>query len=125
MQTLKFTAEHEWIRLEDDGGVTVGITDYAQEMLGDIVYVELPEIGARFDTTANLAVIESVKAVGEIKMPLAGTVTGVNARLADEPELVNRDPQGDGWLLQAALADPAALAGLMDVAAYQAYVASL
>ncbi len=125
MQTLKFTAEHEWIRVEDDGGVTVGITDYAQGMLGDIVYVELPEIGAQFDTTANLAVIESVKAVGEIKMPFAGTVTGVNARLADEPELVNRDPQGDGWLLQAVIADPAALAGLMDAAAYGAYVARL
>jgi glycine cleavage system H protein len=125
MQAMKFTAEHEWLRLAEDGRVTVGITDYAQEQLGDIVYVELPEIGTRFDTTANLAVIESVKAVGEIKMPLSGTVTAVNTRLTDEPELVNRDPQGVGWLLQATLDDRTIFDGLMDDAAYRAYVATL
>lgn len=125
MQTLKFTPEHEWLRLEDDGRVTVGITDYAQAQLGDIVYIELPEVGARFDTTANLAVIESVKAVGEIKMPLAGIVTEVNVRLVDEPELVNRESQGDGWLLQVSLEDPALLDSLMDEAAYAVYVAGL
>ena len=125
MQALKFTIEHEWLRLEDDGTVTLGITDYAQEQLGDIVYIELPAIGARFDTTVNLAVIESVKAVGEIKMPLAGSVISVNVRLADEPELVNREPRGDGWLLQAAIDDPAVLDSLMDEAAYAVYVAGL
>lgn len=125
MQALKFTPEHEWLRLENDGRVTAGITDYAQQQLGDIVYVELPAIGARFDTTANLAVIESVKAVGEIKMPIAGTVSEINWRLADEPELVNHDPQGEGWLLVVAIDDPAALATLMDDVAYTAYVASL
>ena len=125
MQVLKFTTEHEWLRLEDDGTVTLGITDYAQEQLGDIVYIELPAIGARFDTTANLAVIESVKAVGEIKMPLAGSVISINVRLADEPELVNREPRGDGWLLQAAIDDPAVLDSLMDEAAYAVYVAGL
>lgn len=125
MQGLKYTNEHEWLRVEPYGHVTVGITDYAQEQLGDIVYVELPDVGLSFDTTANLAVIESVKAVGEIKMPLAGTVTEINSRLADEPELVNRDPQGEGWLLRATLEDPAALDALMDDAAYAAYLAGL
>ena len=125
MQALKFTTEHEWLRLEDDGTVTLGITDYAQEQLGDIVYIELPAIGARFDTTVNLAVIESVKAVGEIKMPLAGSVISVNVRLADEPELVNREPRGDGWLLQAAIDDPSVLDSLMDEAAYAVFVADL
>lgn len=125
MQALKFTTEHEWLRLEDDGTVTLGITDYAQEQLGDIVYIELPAIGARFDTTVNLAVIESVKAVGEIKMPLAGSVISINVRLADEPELVNREPRGDGWLLQAAIDDPSVLDSLMDEAAYAVFVAGL
>ncbi|MBI2799454.1 MAG: glycine cleavage system protein GcvH [Gammaproteobacteria bacterium] len=125
MQLVKFTNEHEWLRLEDDGHVTVGITDYAQEQLGDIVYVELPEVGNQFDTTLNLAIIESVKAVGEIKMPLAGAVVKINTRLADEPELVNRDPQGEGWLLQARIEDPAVLDGLMDAAAYAAYLSGL
>ena len=125
MQLIKFTSEHEWLRIEDDGNVTVGITDYAQQQLGDIVYVEFPEVGAQFDSTANLAVIESVKAVGEIKMPLAGVVVEINTRLANEPELVNRDPQGEGWLLRATLEDSVALGGLMDAAAYATYVAGL
>jgi glycine cleavage system H protein len=125
MPRLMFTPTHEWLRLDDDGQLTVGISDYAQQQLGDIVYVELPEIGATFDTEGNLAVIESVKAVGEIKMPIAGTVTRINSRLADEPELINHDAQGEGWLLQATLADPNALDGMMDATAYATYVASL
>ena len=125
MSTLKFTIEHEWLRVKDDGSVGLGITDYAQEQLGDIVYVELPEIDARFETGDDLAVIESVKAVGEIKMPLAGTVQTVNDRLADEPEIVNSDPLGAGWLLQFAADDISGLEALMDEAAYQAYVDGL
>jgi glycine cleavage system H protein len=125
MQRLRFTNEHEWLRLESDGRVTVGITDYAQDQLGDIVYVELPEVGRNFDTASNIAVIESVKAVGEIKMPIAGQVASVNTRLADEPELVNRDPAGNGWLLQIVIESPSALEALMDEAAYAKYVAGL
>ncbi len=125
MTTLKFTTEHEWLRQEDNGEVTVGITDYAQQQLGDIVYVELPASGARFDAVANLAIIESVKAVGEITMPIAGTVIETNPRLVDEPELVNQDPEGAGWLLRATLDDAGVLETLMDEAAYQLFVASL
>jgi glycine cleavage system H protein len=125
MPLVKFTHQHEWLRLEDNGQVMVGITDYAQEQLGDIVYVELPELGSHFDTTKNLVIIESVKAVGEIKMPLAGIVVKINPRLEDEPELVNRDPQGEGWLLQATMEDRAELDGLMDAAAYATYLAGL
>ena len=125
MSTLKFTAEHEWLRVEDDGSLGLGITDYAQEQLGDIVYVELPEIDARFETGDDLAVIESVKAVGEIKMPLAGAVQAVNDRLADEPEIVNQDPLGAGWLLRIAADDISGLEALMDETAYQAYIDGL
>jgi len=125
MHLVKFTPEHEWVRLEDNGTVTVGISDYAQQQLGDIVYVELPEVGAHFDTTTNLAVIESVKAVGEIKMPLAGKVVEINTRLADEPELVNHDSQGEGWLLRASIDDAAVLDKLMDPTTYAAYLAGL
>ena len=99
--SVKFTSDHEWVAVEGDIA-TVGITDYAQEQLGDIVYVELPDVDARFENGANLAVIESVKAVGEINIPFAGTVRSVNERLADEPEIVNADPMGDGWLLRIA-----------------------
>jgi glycine cleavage system H protein len=125
MSTLKFTTEHEWLRTEDDGTVCLGISDYAQEQLGDIVYVELPEVDARIEAGANLAVIESVKAVGEISMPLAGTVHAVNERLADEPEIVNADPMGDGWLLCIAADDDAALEEFMDETAYQSYLDGL
>ena len=125
MNSLKYTQEHEWLRVEADGSVTLGITDYAQEQLGDIVFVELPEVGAHLDDDTNLVVIESVKAVGEVKLAVGGTVVGINERLADEPELVNGAPLGDGWLLRLKLDDMQLLDGLMDANAYHAYVAEL
>lgn len=125
MNSLKYTQEHEWLRVEADGSVTLGITDYAQEQLGDIVFVELPEVGAHLDDDTNLVVIESVKAVGEVKLAVGGTVVGINERLADEPELVNGAPLGDGWLLRLKLDDMKLLDGLMDANAYHAYVAEL
>ena len=125
MNAPKYTHEHEWLRVEADGSVTVGITDYAQEQLGDIVFIELPQVGSRLNAGANLVVIESVKAVGEVKLGLGGAVLAVNARLADEPELVNRAPLADGWLLRIQLDDPSLLGGLMDGNAYQAYIAEL
>ena len=125
MSNRKFTHEHEWLRAETDGTVSIGITDYAQEQLGDIVYVELPSIGTHVEAGTKLVVIESVKAVGEIKLPVGGTVVGVNDRLGDEPELVNAAPQGDGWLLRVKLDDAGVLERMMDAAAYQAFVAGL
>jgi glycine cleavage system H protein len=125
MSDLKFTSEHEWLRQEADGSVTIGITEYAQEQLGDIVYVELPPVGNRVGPADNAVVIESVKAVGEVRLPVAGTVVAVNERLADEPELVNGAPQDAGWLVRVELEDAGVLAGLMDAAAYRTYVAGL
>ncbi len=125
MNALKFTQQHEWLRVEADGSVILGITDYAQEQLGDIVFVELPDIGAHLDHDTNLVVIESVKAVGEVKLPVGGTVIGINQRLANEPELVNNAPLAEGWLLRITLDDAALLDTLMDANAYQAYIAEL
>lgn len=125
MNALKFTQQHEWLRVEADGSVILGITDYAQEQLGDIVFVELPDIGAHLDHDTNLVVIESVKAVGEVKLPMGGTVIGINQRLANEPELVNNAPLAEGWLLRITLDDAALLDTLMDANAYQAYIAEL
>jgi glycine cleavage system H protein len=125
MSTLKFTQDHEWLRREDDGSITIGITDYAQEQLGDIVYVELPEADATVAAGSQVVVIESVKAVGEINMPLAARVVAVNDRLADAPELVNSAPLGDGWLIRIEPDDVAGLDAFMEEAAYQDYVATL
>lgn len=125
MNAPKYTQEHEWLRVEDDGSVTVGITQYAQEQLGDIVFVELPEVGAHLDGDSNLVVIESVKAVGEVKLAVGGTVLAVNDQLADAPELVNNAPLGEGWLLRVKLDDVSLLDKLMDSNAYQAYIAEL
>lgn len=117
MSTLRFTEDHEWLRVE--GGVaTVGITDYAQNALGDIVFVQLPEVDAHFAAGDEAAVIESVKAAGELKMPLAGTVVEVNTALADAPATVNEDPLGAGWFIRIRLDDPAAVSGLLEQAAY-------
>ncbi len=125
MNAPQYTQEHEWLRVEADGSVTLGITDYAQEQLGDIVFVELPEVGSHLDKGTNLVVIESVKAVGEVKLMVGGTVLGVNERLANEPELVNNAPFAEGWLLRIKLDDVSLLDGLMDGNAYQAYIAEL
>ena len=125
MSTLRYTRDHEWLRLEADGTVTVGITDYAQEQLGDIVFIELPALGTVIDPTANLVVIESVKAVGEVKVAIAGTIVAINQQLADAPELVNSAAENAGWLVRIAAHDPGALDAMLDSAAYQAYLASL
>jgi glycine cleavage system H protein len=100
MSDLKYTEEHEWLRLEQDGSVTVGITDYAQEQLGDVVYVELPPAGSTVSAGDEAAVVESVKAAGEVKSPISGEITAVNEKLSDEPELVNSQPAEDGWFFK-------------------------
>ena len=124
MTTRKFTDEHEWIAVEGDIG-TVGISDYAQKQLGDIVFVELPETGRALAQGDEAAVIESVKAASELYAPVAGEVVEVNPRLADEPELVNADPDGEGWFVRIRVADAGELDGLMDADAYRAFVAAL
>ncbi|BBP83337.1 MULTISPECIES: glycine cleavage system protein GcvH [Pseudomonas] len=121
MSELRFTAEHEWLRLEADGQVTVGITEYAQEALGDVVFVQLPELQA-YAQGAEVAVLESVKAASNIVMPLDGDVLEINETLNDSPELVNEDPLGKGWFFRMRLADNAVLADLMDRAAYEALI---
>jgi glycine cleavage system H protein len=100
MSETRYTEEHEWVRLEEDGNLTFGITDHAQDALGDVVYVELPDVGQAFGAGDEAAVVESVKAAGEIKMPLAGIILEVNTMLVDKPELVNSDPEGDGWFFK-------------------------
>lgn len=97
---LLYTKEHEWLRKEDDGSVTIGITNHAQEALGDLVYVELPEVGQELESGAEMAVVESVKAASDVYAPLSGTVTAVNEELADDPEKINADPYGDGWIVR-------------------------
>jgi glycine cleavage system H protein len=119
---LQYTKEHEWVLVEGDRG-TVGITEFAQHELGDIVYVELPEIGRTVTTGETLGTIESVKAVSEIYAPLSGTIVEVNRALADSPQHVNQDPHGSGWLCRITLSRPAEVAALLDAAAYDALVA--
>ena len=97
---LKYTRSHEWVRTEKDGTVTVGITDHAQELLGDMVFVDLPEVGVNFDAGDDCAVVESVKAASDVYSPVSGEVVAVNDALADTPELVNKDPYGEGWLFR-------------------------
>ena len=125
MSDLWFTESHEWIRVESDETAVVGITDYAQEQLGELVYVELPEPGTELGQGAESAVIESVKAAGEVKMPVSGKVTEVNDALVDEPGQVNSDPVGDGWFFRIQMLDASELGGLMDETAYLEYVQSL
>ena len=125
MSTTKFTDDQEWLRLENDGSVTVGITDYAQEQLGDVVYVELPEAGTSFDAGKEMAVVESVKAAGDVKVPVAGEVVEVNIRLTDEPELVNTDPLGDGWFLKIVPENLEDLDSLMNEDQYAEYIGGL
>ena len=121
MTALRFTKEHEWIRLDGDLA-TVGITDYAQQQLGDVVYVELPEVGRHIDQGAEAAVVESVKAASEIYAPAAGAVAAVNETLAGEPARVNADPMGEGWFLKLRLDDPKEIEALMDEEGYRHFV---
>lgn len=97
---LMYTEEHEWLRREDDGTVTIGITDHAQQALGDLVYVELPEIDQDVDAGGDMAVVESVKAASDVYAPISGVVVAVNESLADDPEVINSDPYGDGWIVR-------------------------
>jgi glycine cleavage system H protein len=122
MPTLRFTKDHEWIRQDGDTAI-IGITDYAQQQLGDIVYVELPAAGTRVEAGKEAAVVESAKAASEVYAPVSGEVVAVNDVIADDPAKVNVDPMGDGWFLTVKLDDPKQLDGLMDEAAYQAFVA--
>ena len=122
MPTLKFTKDHEWIRVDGDEA-TVGITDYAQKQLGDVVFVELPDVGKALEQGKDAAVVESVKAASEVYAPVDGTVTAHNDALADEPAKVNTDAMGDGWFFKIKLTKPAQLDALMDQAAYDSYIA--
>ena len=118
---LRYTKEHEWVKVEDDVCV-LGITDFAQKELGEVVYVELPEIGHVFDAHDELGTIESVKAVAEVYTPLAGEVIEVNEALADDPQLVNEDPHGDGWLVKLKFSASSEITELMNAEAYERYV---
>ena len=125
MSEMKFTEDHEWILMEDDGVGVMGITDYAQDQLGELVFVELPEVGSEWPQGAEAAVIESVKAAGEFKAPVGGTVVEVNESLVDEPERVNADPTGEGWMIRMRVNDPEELETLMDAEQYEAYTGTL
>ena len=116
---LQYTKEHEWLRREDDGSVTVGITEHAQAALGDLVYVELPEEGQELEADGEMAVVESVKAASDVYAPIAGTVVAVNESLADDPEKINSDPYGDGWIVRLTPSDDADTDGLMTPDDYQ------
>ena len=118
---LRYTKEHEWVRVDGDEAV-VGITKFAADQLGDIVFVELPAVGKALDSHATFGVVESVKAVSDLFAPIAGEVTAANEALAGSPELVNSDPYGEGWMLRIRLADPAQVEGLLDAAAYEQLV---
>ena len=120
----RYTKEHEWIRVED-GVAVIGITDHAQEALGDVVFVELPDAGREVEEAEACAVVESVKAASDVYSPLAGKVVESNQAIVDDPALVNRDPTGDGWFFKIELADPDAVAELMDEAAYNAFLETL
>ena len=124
MAGLRYTKEHEWIRVDGDIA-TVGISDYAQGQLGDVVYVELPEPGKAVSLGSEAAVIESVKAASDIYAPVSGEVTEVNPKLEDEPETVNGSPTGEGWFMKIRLSDPGELDGLMDEAAYDAFIGTI
>jgi glycine cleavage system H protein len=120
-EDLRYTKEHEWARVEG-GRVRVGITDFAQDALGDVVYVDLPEVGAAVEASAPLGEVESTKSVSDVYSPVTGTVVERNALVDDRPELVNEAPYGDGWLVLIDVADPAVVEGLLDAAAYRALV---
>ncbi|HEY9345096.1 MAG TPA: glycine cleavage system protein GcvH [Inquilinus sp.] len=121
MSTIRFTEDHEWIRV-DGNTATIGITDFAQKTLGDIVFVELPEVGRKLAAGDAFGTVESVKAASEVFAPVAGEVVEVNEELTSEPELVNEDPTGEGWFIKLKLADAGAVNALMDQAAYDKHI---
>jgi glycine cleavage system H protein len=120
-ENFRYTKEHEWVLVEGDTG-TIGITDHAQEELGDIVYVDLPQVGARLETGKSLGSVESVKAVSDIYAPLSGEVLEINSLLADAPEKLNQDPHGSAWLVKIRLDAPAEALNLLSAADYQTYI---
>lgn len=119
--TLRYTKDHEWLKLEGAEAL-VGITDYAQTELGDIIFVELPAVGASFDKGATFGTVEAVKAVSDIFIPVSGEVVAVNTEVTDKPELINQDPYGAGWLIRVRLTKPEEVDALMDAAAYEAFI---
>ena len=125
MSTTKYTEDHEWVRMDSESEGTVGITDFAQEQLGELVYVELPNIASSVSQGDDCAVVESVKAAGDVKSPVSGTIVTNNDALEDSPELINENAMGDGWLFTIKLDDPSELDSLMDEADYQSYLTSL
>ena len=125
MSKFLYTQEHEWIQMVETDEALVGISDYAQEQLGEVVFVEMPEIGAKVAAGEDVSVIESVKAAGDIKAPVGGEIVAVNEKLNDEPELLNADPLHEGWIYRLRVEDPAELDLLMDDAAYAEFTESL
>jgi len=121
---LKYSKSHEWVRRERDGSVTVGITDHAQDLLGDMVFVELPEPGKELQAGQECAVVESVKAASDVYSPISGEVVAVNEAISDSPELVNKEPYGEGWMMRIKPAAVADVDALMDADAYQALIDS-
>ncbi len=122
-EELKFTEDHEWVLVEDDV-LTVGVTDFAQESLGDIVFVELPDVGTKLEAGKAFGVVESVKAVSDVYAPISGEVVEINEELPDAPEVINTSPYEDGWMIKIKFENPAELDALMDAAAYQEFLDS-
>ena len=121
---LKYTKSHEWVRQEDDGTLTIGITDHAQELLGDLVFIELPEVGSEMAAEEACCVVESVKAASDMYTPISGEVIAVNEGLTDAPELVNKDPYGDGWIFKLQPEDPEEAETLMNSADYEEHASA-
>jgi glycine cleavage system H protein len=117
----RYTKQHEWVKVQGDIG-TIGITDYAQQELGDVVFVEMPKVGATLKAGSSFGTVESVKAVSELYSPVSGEVTETNSALVNEPEKINKDPHNSAWLIKVKFADPKEVSSLMDAAAYQAYI---
>lgn len=123
MSDLRYSKEHEWVRLEGDIA-TVGISDFAQAQLGDVVFVELPEVGRQVEQNGDACVVESVKAASEVYAPVSGEIVEVNSALEEDPEMVNQAPTGDGWFMKIRVSDPSQVEAMMDEAAYNAFTAS-
>ncbi|MEC7596243.1 MAG: glycine cleavage system protein GcvH [Pseudomonadota bacterium] len=120
--SIKYSEDHEWVESKGDDLVVIGITDFAQEQLGDLVYVELPEVGDECTRGENISVIESVKAASDLIAPVSGSITEVNSRLEDEPEIVTEDSMGEGWFIKVKLSNPEELDDLMDEEAYNSFI---
>ena len=120
--SIKYSEDHEWVDAKEEDLAVIGITDFAQEQLGDLVYVELPEVGDECTKGENISVIESVKAASDLVAPVSGSIIEVNSRLEDEPEIVTEDSMGEGWFIKVKLSDPAELDELMDEEAYNSFI---